>query len=78
MDIYTVVFKLMKPFHTPHTLSHLKPGQPSEKGLVLTPMQRRKLRLSGLIPPQITGELEVEILNFAPPFSLQIQRGVFS
>ena len=41
-------------------------------------MQIRKLRLSGLIPPQIIGELDIEILNFAPPFSLQIQRDVFS
>lgn len=49
-----VIFKLMKTFHTPHTLSHPIPVQSSAEGLVVTPVQRRKLRLSELIPSSRT------------------------
>lgn len=49
-----VIFKLMKTFHTPYTLSHPIPVQSSTEGLVFTPVQRRKLRLSGPTPSSRT------------------------
>lgn len=70
-----VIFTLMKTFHTSHTLSHSIPILSSAEDLVVTPVQRRKLRLSGPIPSSRT--LGTGGWDSASPFSLQISRDVF-